>query len=235
MNVHIFQHVSFEGPGCISDWAKTHRHTLTFTRWYEHPAQPDMKKTDLLIIMGGPMSVHDEADYPWLKTEKQCILEAIRAGKKVFGICLGAQLIATVLGAKVYANTEKEIGWFPVRYSTALLPPGLATALPEAQTVFHWHGDTFALPAAATCFASSPLTPNQAFLIGHNVIGIQYHFEVTPASIEAMVRHGKEELTPATYIQDVDTIVREERFLEGSNITIYRLLDFLAGNTGDHS
>ncbi|WP_236391856.1 type 1 glutamine amidotransferase [Chitinophaga filiformis] len=232
MHIHIFQHVSFEGPGCISDWANTHHHRVTFTRWYEHPEQPDMTEVDLLVVMGGPMSVHDEAAHPWLKTEKQCILQAIQAGKKVLGICLGAQLIATTLGANVYPNTQPEIGWFPVVYSTALLPPALAVELPEAQTVFHWHGDTFDLPADAVCFASTPVTRNQAFLIGHNVMGLQYHFEVTPESLSEMLLHGMDELIPAAYVQDADTIKREQRYIEGSNITMYRLLDFLTGNYG---
>lgn len=232
MHIHIFQHVSFEGPGCISDWAGYHHHTLTFTRWYEHPPQPDMTEVDLLVVMGGPMSVHDVELHPWLKMEKQCILQAIQADKKVLGICLGAQLIASVLGANVYANTQQEIGWFPVVYATALLPPALAVELPEAQTVFHWHGDTFDLPAGAVCFAASPVTRHQAFLIGHNVIGLQYHFEVTPASLAEMVQHGMDELIPAAYVQDADTIIREQRYIEGSNITMYRLLDFLTSNYG---
>jgi hypothetical protein len=117
-------------------------------------------------------------------------------------------------------------------YSTALLPPALAVELPEAQTVFHWHGETFDLPAGAVCFASTPVTPNQAFLIGHNVMGLQYHFEVTPKSLSEMVLHGMEELIPAAYVQDADTIKREQRYIEGSNITMYRLLDFLTSNYG---
>lgn len=232
MRIHIFQHVPFEGPGCIADWAANHHHMVTFTKWYEHAGQPDMTAVDFLIVMGGPMSVHDEAVHSWLKTEKQCIIEAIQAGKRVLGICLGAQLIATALGARVYANTQKEIGWFPVVYSTALLPPALAVELPEAQTVFHWHGDTFDLPAGAICFAATPATRNQAFLIGHNVMGLQYHFEVTPESLGEMVKHGRNELIPATYVQDADTITREQGYIEGSNITMYRLLDFLTSNYG---
>lgn len=232
MRIHIFQHVPFEGPGCITDWANTHHHTLTFTRWYEHSGQPDMAEVDFLIIMGGPMSVHDETVHPWLKMEKQCILQAIQAGKRVLGICLGAQLIASALGAKVYPNTQKEIGWFPVVYSTAVLPPSLAVELPEAQTVFHWHGDTFDLPTGAVCFAATPVTRNQAFLLGHNVMGLQYHFEVTPDSLDGMIQHGMEELVPAAYVQDAETIRREQRYIDGSNITMYRLLDFLTSNYG---
>ncbi|PWV45614.1 type 1 glutamine amidotransferase [Chitinophaga sp. S165] len=230
MLIHIFQHVPFEGPGCIIDWANTHHHKVSFTKWYENPARPDMTAVDLLVVMGGPMSVNDETVHSWLKTEKECIRQAIQAGKRVLGICLGAQLIATSLGARVYANTQKEIGWYPVAYSTALLPPALAVELPEAQTVFHWHGDTFDLPAGATCFASTAVTPNQAFLIGHQVMGLQYHFEVTPDSLNEMVQHGMDELVPAAYVQDADTIRAEQRYLEGSNITMYRLLDFLTSN-----
>lgn len=228
MHIHIFLHVHFEGPGCIEDWIKLHGHQATVTRWYEHPAVPDMTNTSLLIVMGGPMGIYDEKDHPWLKAEKTCIDTVISAGKPVLGICLGAQLIAGVLGAKVYANTCKEIGWFPVTFSTGHIPAALAALLPEQQTVFHWHGDTFNLPENAVCFASTPATTNQAFLYGNRVIGLQYHFEVTPSSMEAMVLHGRHELITDTYVQDAGTILGIQQFIKDNNTVMYRLLDYLS-------
>ncbi|MCK7557005.1 type 1 glutamine amidotransferase [Chitinophaga sedimenti] len=119
MNIHYFQHVPFEGLGCIADWIDRKGHQVSVTRWYAGDAPPPHDQTDWLIIMGGPMGVYDAAQYPWLETEKAYIREAIQQGKRVLGICLGAQLIAAALGAKVYPNREKEIGWFPVHFEKA--------------------------------------------------------------------------------------------------------------------
>src|SRR2546428_2396131 len=114
MNIHYFQHVPFEGLGCIEDWANRKSHVLSSTRFFEKHTLSDLKTIDWLIVMGGPMGVYDESEYLWLKEEKEFIKKAIDANKVVIGICLGSQLIAEVLGAKVYKNKFTEIGWFPV-------------------------------------------------------------------------------------------------------------------------
>ena len=114
MRAHYLQHVEFEGLGSIEPWLKAAGYEITNTRLFESAKLPDLKKIDLLIVMGGPMSVNDEDDFPWLVSEKKFIREAINSGKPVLGICLGAQLIASATGARVYRNPIKEIGWFPI-------------------------------------------------------------------------------------------------------------------------
>ena len=147
MNIHYLQHVPFEGLGSIANWVGQAGHNLTGSRLYAGEALPDPAALDWLIVMGGPMGVHDERHHPWLTREKQLIEQAIGQEKTVLGICLGAQLIADVLGARVYANEHREIGWFPVRRTSEAADCALGRVLPEQVEVFHWHGDTFDLPA----------------------------------------------------------------------------------------
>ena len=130
MKIHILQHVPFEGPGSIEDWAITQGHTLTTTRFYAQEQFPPLERFDLLVILGGPMSVHDEHIYTWLKGEKWFIKQAIDAGKPMLGICLGAQLIAEALGEKVYQGEQKEIGWFPITLDSAFTHHPLGRQLP---------------------------------------------------------------------------------------------------------
>ena len=147
------------------------------------------------------MSIHDEDIYPWLRAEKTLITAAIREGKKVLGICLGAQLIAAVSGARVYPNPQKEIGFWPVRWTEAA-----GKGRPE-EIFFHWHGETFDLPAGARLLASTKACVNQAFLLGDGVLGVQFHPEVTPEIIRAMIAHEGHELVDAPYIQPAATIL----------------------------
>ena len=146
MRVHYFQHVPFEGLGSMTGWLKARSARVTSTRFFEDSRLPGMADIDWLIILGGPMSVNDEKTCPWLSEEKAFIAEAAARGKVVLGVCLGAQLIARALGARVYANPQPEIGWFPVERTGE---PG-APALPPRLDVFHWHGETFDLPSGAS-------------------------------------------------------------------------------------
>src|SRR5688572_23524659 len=115
MRIHFIQHVAFESPGYLLQWAEEHQHTISFTRIYESPVFPSVDDIDWLIVMGGPMGSYQEDQYSWLKAEKEFIRAVIDAGKKVLGICLGSQLVAAALGAKVYPHVQKEIGWWPVK------------------------------------------------------------------------------------------------------------------------
>ena len=133
-----------------------------------------------LIFLGGPMSVND--DLPYLRREMEIIREAIGRLQPVLGICLGAQLIAKALGAKVYANAQKEIGWFDLHFTPAAAADPLFSGL-KTETVFHWHGETFDLPSGADLLASSELCRNQAFRVNSHVYGLQFHLEVTPAMV----------------------------------------------------
>lgn len=182
MNVHYLQHVAFEGLGSIEAWVRRGGHTLGATHFYRGDPLPAVDAMDLLVVMGGPMNIYEEADYPWLADEKRFIERAIAAGRRVLGICLGAQLVADVLGARVYANAEKEIGWFQVEKTESAAASRLFAAFPAQLDVFHWHGDTFDIPAGAVRVARSAGCANQAFVYDKRVVGLQFHLETTSDS-----------------------------------------------------
>lgn len=211
MKIHWLQHVAFEGLGSIEKWAQEKGHALSCTRLFAGELLPALEAFDLLIVMGGPMGVHDQDKYPWLREEKTFLRRVIAAGKPVLGVCLGAQLLADVLGAQVMANTEKEIGWFPVERASGVparvFPEQLERVLPVRQTVFHWHGDTFTLPEKAIHLYSSAACVNQAFVYEERVIGLQFHLETTPASVTALVENCRAELGPAPWIQKEEEIL----------------------------
>lgn len=228
MRAHFFQHVVFEGLGNIEPWLIARGYEITATKFYKKAELPDPDAIELLIIMGGPMNVNDEGQYPWLVAEKRFIRECIRAGKPVLGICLGSQLIASALGARVYRNHENEIGWFPVHGIPA--PDPSVFQFPASVEVFHWHGDTFDLPQGAIHLARSEACENQAFLIGKSVIGLQFHPETTDGSLREMISHSGKELKPAKYIQSEKVIlgVQQEKYQVLNNL-MGEVLAFLTG------
>ena len=200
------QHIPFEGLGNIHTWLQSMRADVTVTKFFESPTLLDVDDLDLLIIMGGPMSVNDEADHPWLAAEKQFIRSAIENDKAVIGICLGAQLIAGAMGAAVYPNREKEIGWFPI---AGEMTDGAEESFlfPQELLVFHWHGETFDLPDGAMRLAGSTACENQAFQLGRRVIGLQFHLETTPDTARDLVHHCRDELQPSRYVQSAAEIL----------------------------
>jgi GMP synthase-like glutamine amidotransferase len=199
MRAHYFQHVPFEGLGSIEPWLIKAGHEITKSLFFNSTTLPEPTGIDLLIIMGGPMGVHDEEQFPWLVAEKKFIRDFIESGKPVLGICLGAQLIADAMGAKVYPGPEKEIGWFSIQGTGS--DERQSFQFPPSLEVFHWHGDTFELPEGATRLARSRGCENQAFQLGRSVIGLQFHLETTPESAAAIVSNCREELVSAPYIQ----------------------------------
>ncbi|MFO7569560.1 MAG: gamma-glutamyl-gamma-aminobutyrate hydrolase family protein [Smithellaceae bacterium] len=207
MRIHCFQHVPFETLGNIEDWIALRGHTLSVTRFFAGDALPNPEGLDCLIVMGGPMGAGDDAIYPWLTNEKKFIRQAIDRGMDVLGICLGAQLIAYVLGAKVYPNTQKEIGWFPIRLTREGLASPLLAGFPEALNVFHWHGDTFDLPVGAKHLASSAACKHQAFSYGRHVLALQFHLDVRAGDIADWVKNGAHELQPGPFVQTADQML----------------------------
>ncbi|MCY3752033.1 MAG: type 1 glutamine amidotransferase [Gammaproteobacteria bacterium] len=209
MKAHYLQHVPFEGLGSIKTWLQSMRADVSVTRFFEDPALPEVDALDLLVVMGGPMSVNDETGYPWLAAEKEFIRNAIDKDKAVIGICLGAQLIASAMGAAVYPNREKEIGWFPVTAE----PVGDADdrfSFPRELLVFHWHGETFDLPEGALRLTRSDACENQAFQLGWRVIGMQFHLETTPDAARDIVHHCRDELQLSRYVQSEAEILGAE-------------------------
>lgn len=230
IRIHYLQHVSFEGLGCIEKWALDKGHRLTSTKFYESAQLPQLTEFDWLIVMGGPMGVADELKYEWLAGEKEFIGNAIHSGKIVIGICLGAQLIASALGAKVFANGEKEIGWFPVAFSGNSKIASLISENELDFHVFHWHGDTFDLPKDSIRLASSEACLNQAFLYRGKVLALQFHFEVTQNSLQEMISFCGSELQPGRFVQSEKEIFTGTHLIAENNKRMIRLLDFLEVN-----
>jgi GMP synthase-like glutamine amidotransferase len=228
MHIHYFQHVPFEGLGSIADWISRKGHQLSFTRWYEQPASQLPENIDMLIIMGGTMGVYEIEQFPWIKTELQLIEEAIKKNIKVLGICLGAQLIASALGADVYPQNQKEIGWYPLDVSFQGQAAALDKVFPQHFPTFHFHGDMFDIPQGATRFAASAAGPHQAFIKGDRVIGLQFHLEMTPESIEDIVGHNAEVLEAGgPFVQQAPAIRQHFDLLPVNNKIMFRLLDHL--------
>ena len=198
MNVHVLQHVHFEGLGSIATWLGARGACVTTTQFFADPSLPALPGLDLVIAMGGPMSVNDEAALPWLRPEKQFLREAIQQGIAVLGVCLGAQLIASALGARVYRNPIQEIGWFPIEVIDA---GSQFVPLPAGTPVFHWHGETFELPGGAIHLARSAVCEHQAFHLRDNVVALQFHLETTPESARALVHHCPKDLVPDPFVQ----------------------------------
>jgi GMP synthase-like glutamine amidotransferase len=179
----VVQHVSYEGPGLIGDALRQAGRTFEVVRADLGDAYPTVSELGGLVVMGGPMGVHDVAEYPWLLAERELLVAAVEDGLPVLGVCLGAQQLALALGAEVTAGPAAEIGVGSVeltgqgRLDPVFGPEYGGLARSDIACV-HWHQDTFALPTGATHLAATPRYPNQAFRVGDRVYGLQFHVEV---------------------------------------------------------
>ena len=233
MRIHYLQHVPFEDLANIGVWANEKAHTITRTQLFNEENLPNMDEFDWLIIMGGPMNIYEENEYPWLSGEKEFISQAIANKKIVIGICLGGQLIADVLGGKVIRNESVEIGWFPVKLTgDSKCSTGFGT-FPEEFTAFHWHGDTFEIPPGATRLAESEACANQAFEYNGRVIGLQFHIEYSAKSIDLMIQNCGDELVDGKCIQKADEIISKSDHLEETNSLLNILLDNMEREFGN--
>jgi GMP synthase (glutamine-hydrolysing) len=179
VDVLVLQHIACEPPGAFEDvltaaGADIHRVELD-----EGEPLPSWQDYVAIVAMGGPMSVNDDAELPWLTAEKQAIADAVKAGVPYWGSCLGVQLLAASLGARVYSGTQPEVGVLPVTLTEDGRSDPVFAGLPPEFLTLQWHGDTFDLPDGATLLASSPAYPNQAFRVGQTAYGVQFHVEVT--------------------------------------------------------
>ncbi|MDX2188396.1 MAG: type 1 glutamine amidotransferase [Bacteroidota bacterium] len=227
MRIHYIQHEPFEAPGYILNWIEEHKFTVTSTHIYEKIWFPDQNSFDFLIIMGGSMSVNDDDLLPWLAEEKLFVKESILNKKKVIGICLGSQLIANVLGNKVYPNKYKEIGWFPVKKSSLGKYSPLINHFPDEFVTMHWHGETFdLLPNCAQIFESEGCK-NQGFIYKNNVIGLQFHPEMTLDTIRGMI-DASDTFESGRFIQNFEDIKNGAKNCIPNNGWLCNLLDKLA-------
>ncbi len=219
MKAFILQHVFFEGPGYIVSVLKDLGYQVSLIHLYKNEPFPLIQDIDLLVIMGGPMSVNDELQYPFFVEEKKLCREMVSLNKKMVGICLGAQMIASALGGSVYKNHQKEIGWWPIVDSNTK----------KESMVFHFHGETFDLPTGASLLASSKACINQAFRINHSY-GLQFHLEMTNDSLRNIINHCENELvTGFPFIQNKEKIIDLAHIhLEQSNLLMKQFLSFLS-------
>ena len=203
MRIHFIQHMPFEYPASIADWATEKNYISTYTKVFEEPIFPSINSFDMLVIMGGVMGVYEEDEYDWMTAQKAFIKQSIEAKKKVFGVCLGAQFIAEALGANVFPHTLKEIGWLPVE---KVAMHQLTNNFPQTFTTFHWHGDTFTLPENAVHLFRTKGCAQQGFLYQNHVAGFQFHMEIKEDLLTGMTENERSELIKDSYVQTEDEI-----------------------------
>jgi GMP synthase (glutamine-hydrolysing) len=180
VRVLVLQHIACEPPGVFEDVLRERGADLVRVEVDAGEPLPDPAAVDAIVAMGGPMSVNDEAALPWLREEKALVADAVRGGTPYWGVCLGVQLLAASLGARVYAGEEPEVGVLEVELTAEALADPVFAALPRRLPSLQWHGDTFDLPEGAVRLAGSPAYPNQAFRY-RSAYGVQFHLEVSPA------------------------------------------------------
>ncbi|MHB2264010.1 glutamine amidotransferase [Aliihoeflea sp. PC F10.4] len=183
LTVQAFRHVGFEDLGSFEAPLRSAGYEIEYVEMAERdPASLDPLAPDLLVVLGGPIGVYDHDAYPVIEAERQFIETRLRAGRPTLGICLGAQLIAAALGARVYPGPAKEIGWSTLELTQAGRDHPLAEL--DGVSVLHWHGDTFDMPEGCEHLASTPICRNQAFSRGRNLLALQFHPEVLGSRFE---------------------------------------------------
>lgn len=230
MRWHCLQHAPFEGPGYLESWAKRRGHALGRTPAWAGRGFPPLDELDGLFVLGGPMNVHEEGRHPWLAAEKTFLARAVAAEKPLLGICLGAQLLAAVLGGAVTASPQREIGWFPVDLTPEGREAALFGSFPDRFPAFHWHADRFSIPPGAIHLARTEACPEQAFVYGDRVVGLQFHLESTAESIAALIEHCAEDITGAPFVQRPIVMEKLADHLPTTHLLLDSLLDALVAS-----
>lgn len=229
LRAQVLEHAPFETPANLASWLLRRGASLSTTRLWAGDPLPPPEAFDWLLVMGGAMNADEEERYPWLAPEKRAIERAIAARKHVIGICLGSQLIARVLGAKVTRNRHPEIGWFPIERAEGAETSAVGRALPARAEVFHWHGDTFALPEGAVQLARSAATEQQGFSYGDRVLALQFHPEMTRETVIAFADSGAAELVPGPWIQTREAMLADASRFPRLEALLGRMLEAFAG------
>lgn len=228
MKAIILQHASFEKPGYITTWLENHNFSIKTIHVYQKNIKiPTTCQADILIIMGGPMSVHDEKKYPWVVQEKHFIKNAIEQTIPTLGICLGAQLIADIYKANVKPALQKEIGWFPIHTYTLSITQTLQW--PKQLTSYLWHGEQFDIPHQAILLAHSQACPHQAFIMRNHVIGLQFHPEMTLDMIEEMIEYCfKNDKIDSPFVQTIEQMLSvPTSYFQQNHHFIHQILSYL--------
>ena len=220
MRINVLQHTPNEGPGMIQDWSQAHGHEMYIYHPYQFGYLPTADKTDMLIILGGPMSPND--DLPWIKQERELIVKMIEQDKPIFGACFGAHQIAKQLGYNITKAPAKEVGWAPVYLQSQVIPD-----LPEQMNVLHWHEEMFEVPDRAELLFSSDKVKNQGFVMNHRIIGLQFHFEPKADNVREMVINDFPYIEGSVLNQTADDILQMPVPIENQDV-LFKLLDYIA-------
>lgn len=224
MRLAILQHVVYEEPGFIETWARSHHYEITKIRLFAGDALPQLDSFDWLVVLGGPMGVYDEPLYPWLKLEKQLLRDCLDAGKLILGVCLGAQMLAEVLGAKVERNREREMGWHPVTLSDAARAHPLFKDFPAQFTPLHLHGDCFTAPPGTTPIGASEACSQQGFIWKNRAIGLQFHIEFTEYNVRRVLKECGNDFGSGPYVQTPAEVLNPQK-LQSSQQLMSKLLE----------
>lgn len=230
--IYCLTHAEHELPGTIEKWADRRDYPFHIVPVFSGSALPATNPGDCVVVMGGPMNVYEEDMYPWLINEKTFLTRCIDMGNRMLGICLGAQLLAERLGAPVFKNSQIEIGWHPIRWSKDIFKYALFDAFPPESIVFHWHGDMFGIPQDAIQLAASTACQNQGFLWNDQVLGLQFHPEMTFDLLKMMIAGNHEDLNHSGhFIQSADEMIQNGKKYTASSKMVDILLDrFLKTN-----
>ncbi|HJA74072.1 MAG TPA: type 1 glutamine amidotransferase [Candidatus Limosilactobacillus gallistercoris] len=220
MRINVLQHTPNEGPGSIQDWAHAHDHEFYVYHPYQFGNLPTSNETDLLVVLGGPMSPND--DLPWIKQERVLIRKLLDQHKPIFGACYGAQQIAKTLGYQIGKAPHKEVGWAPVYRQTDAIP-----GIPDQLTALHWHEEMFQVPDEAQLLFSSDLVKNQGFLLGDNVIGLQFHFEPLIDNVREMAVNDNQYPLDHNDLHQTPQEIIDHGVPAANKQVMFKLLDYI--------
>jgi len=218
-------HSTLGGEIHLPVWARKRGYEWSETLVPEAVRLPTPADADCLVILGGPMSAWDDRGHPWLRAERRTIERFVAAGRPVFGVCLGAQILAQILGARTYRGPRSEIGWFQVAATPESRQNAVGRVLPDRFEAFLWHGDTFDIPQGAVHLAESAAFPHQAFS-WQSVLALQFHLEVRRDWVERLSRRDSAQLAVSETVQSAEALLgMPGAVYRESNLLMERLLD----------
>ena len=235
MKIHALINYYIADLGTIQEWATNNGHDVTTTHVYENVNFPKVEEFDMLIILGGVAGAYEEDKYPWLIHEKKFIKETIEAGKVVLGICLGAQLIAEVIGGRVYHQGYLEVGWWDVSFTKEVENIPLFKNLPRELPCFQYHQDTFELPDDAINVAKSEACKNQVFVYVDRVVGLQFHPEFTEEKLREIVDVHGHQMREDSYSQLPEDFLNKKENVQKAKTLLFTLLDNLEEKVAEYS